>query len=56
MQHADERQIAVTLGKIQTVTDDKKIRNLKADVISADFFDATRQVCRAARKLLSGAA
>src|SRR5882724_2280882 len=44
MQHADERQVAVTLGKIKPIADDKEIRNLKADVIGANFFDSTRRL------------
>src|SRR5665213_2486992 len=33
MQHADERQVAVTLREVKAVADDKKIRNLKTDKI-----------------------
>ena len=43
MQNADERQVAITLGEIKSVTDDKKIRHAEADVIGLDFFDATRR-------------
>ncbi len=43
VQHADERQIAVTLGKIKPVTDDKKIGNFKADVIRLHLFHAARR-------------
>ena len=49
MQHADERQIAVTLGKIKPVTDHKKIGDLEADVIGV-IFSTRRRVCRAARR------
>ena len=40
VQHADEREIAVTLGKIKPVSDDKMIGNLKAHVIGLDVFHA----------------
>jgi len=40
VQNAYERKIAIALRKIKPVADDKKIGNLKADVIGADFFDA----------------
>ena len=42
VQHADERQVAVTLGKVQPVADDEQIRNLEADVIRIHFFHAAR--------------
>src|SRR5690348_1004137 len=36
VQHADEGQIAITLGKIEAITDNEYIRDFEADVVRLD--------------------
>src|SRR5437016_10543416 len=44
MQDADERQVAVALGEIQSISDDEELRNGKAYIVGADFFNAARSL------------
>src|SRR3954471_13194598 len=44
MQHADKWQVAVTLGEIEAVADDKVVRNFEADEISLDGFEPPRRL------------
>src|SRR5689334_10337531 len=36
-QHCDERQVAITFGEVQTITNDKLVRNLKTKIINLHF-------------------
>src|SRR5689334_10778184 len=42
MEHSDKRQIAIALGKIQTISNDEKIRNFESHVIGFNLLDSPR--------------
>src|SRR5437764_6146493 len=44
MEHADERQVAVAVCEIQSISDDEEFGNGKAYVIGSDFFNAARSL------------
>src|ERR1051326_9348091 len=38
LHHADIRQVAIALGKIQSVTDDELVGDLEPEIVDRDFF------------------
>src|SRR5438105_6465539 len=44
MEHANERQVAVALREVESITDDEEFGNGKAYVIGSDFFNAVHSL------------
>src|SRR2546423_12912795 len=44
MQHANERQVAISLGEVESVADNEELGNGKTDIVGADSFNAARSL------------